>query len=84
MMEMTNEQRIKALNIRAGWVTKFDTPEIKSSDGAIHKFKKGDLLPSWLYASFVREIRQKYFERNDKLLSEVYGSTGAQGRIGKQ
>lgn len=69
-------QSINPLNIRAGWVCKFDTPIIKSSDGSEHTFKKGDLLPSWLYASFKRDIRQKYFERNTRLLSEIYAERG--------
>lgn len=65
-----------ANEIRAGWITLFDTPEIKTIDGSVHTFKRGDLLPSWLYASFPRAIRQKYFKQNDKLLGEVYGGTG--------
>ena len=67
--------------LKAGWVTVFDTPEIKTVDGAVHTFKKGELLPSWLYASFPRPIRQKYFKKNEKLLGDVYGGEGAQGKI---
>jgi hypothetical protein len=60
--------------LREGWVCLFDTPELKTSDGTVHSFKKGDTLPSWLYASFDRAARKKYFKRNDELLGQVYGS----------
>ena len=66
---------------RAGWVTLYDTPEITCTDGTKHTFKRGELLPSWLYASFPRAVRQKYFKKNDKLLGEVYGGEGAQGKF---
>lgn len=62
--------------IRMGWKTLFDTPEIKTVDGKVYSFKKGDLLPSWLYASFPRGIRQKYFIKNNQLLGEVHGAGG--------
>lgn len=76
MMEKPRKQNTGGLDIKAGWMTLEDTPEIMTVGGDVHSFKKGELLPSWLYASFPREIRQKYFKQNDILLSELYKRRG--------
>lgn len=70
----------KVADMRVGWVCILDTPKIKNVSNEEYEFKKGDLLPSWLYASFPRVLREKYFKRNEKLLSELYAG-GAQGKV---